>query len=126
MTNRGTANRLRQYRESARLQQEELEKALEKHGYKFSRGYISLVECARTAPSFEFLRGCELVYGLDWGELIREWIFHIAETKGEPKHMTVWQFHKLLGESLQRLTPAQPPLALEEETVESGEDAVEE
>ena len=126
MTDRKTANVLKQYREKARMQQEELEKALEKHNYRYTRGYISLCETGRSMPSLDFLRGCELVYGLPWGELIRLWAHHIAKSKGERHHITAWQFHKLLGEELHRRQETAHPPTVEEGPPGTGEGPVEE
>ena len=126
MIKRDVAKRLRHYREKSTMNQEELEKALEKHSYKFTRGYISLCETGRSQPSLDFLRGCELVYGLAWGELIYEWAGYVAESKGESKHITAYQSHQLLGRYLQSRQGTTPAPPLEEGPTSSGEVAVEE
>ena len=126
MVKRGVAKRLRHQREKAQMNQEELEKALQKHSYKFSRGYISLIETGRSLPSFDFLRGCELVYGLDWGDLLQECIGYVAESRFESKHITAYQFHQLLGRYLQHRKGTADPPTMEEGPTNAGEDTLEE
>lgn len=117
---------LRRQREHARLNHEELLKKLEQHGYKFSKSLPSQVECGRSSPSFEYLRGCELVFGLNFGDLTMYWVLNIAETRSEAKHITAHQFAELLRRGLQRLQNNAPTPPLENRQTSTSEDAVEE
>ncbi len=116
------ARQVKHYREKARMNQEETERAFLKHNYKFSRGYCSLVETGRTDPSFDFLRACELVYALPARTLTCYWVGNRAETK----HMTAYEFQEQLKVYLQSKTRRKHPNGVEKDEADDGEDKVEE
>ncbi len=120
------AKRLVQFRQHARLRQEELERKLLSHNYRFSRAYISLCETGRTMPSLDFLRGCELVYELDKGTLLCEFIGHNAGKWEHSHHISVWEYAKLLQVYLRRVQKEGGTPPMEKGTAAKGGDDLQE
>jgi len=93
---------LRESREP-RMTQEKLIEELGARGHEFSRSFVANIETHRTKPSPEFLKGCEQIFGLPEGSLLRLSILHHIETWCHDNGVTVR--HALdLAEGAQRVS----------------------